>query len=76
MKCAQPVARRDKNDEPGQQNCVIDAERPKQEAAEEIRVHEDLLLWQLTPELSRTDLRRRQSHDLTRLCRRREAVSA
>ena len=30
----------------------------------------------LTPELSRADLRRRQGHNLTRLCRRREAVSA
>ena len=30
----------------------------------------------LTPELSRTDLRRRQSHNPKGLCRRREAVSA
>ena len=36
-----------------------------------------IFLWpRITPELSRTTLRRRQSHNLTRLCRRREAVSA
>ena len=33
-------------------------------------------LSDLTPELSRTALRRRQSYDLSELCRRREAVSA
>jgi len=33
-------------------------------------------LHNLTPELSRTALRRRQSDNLTTLCRRREAVSA
>ena len=37
----------------------------------------EIFVWRcLTPELSRADLRRRQSHNLTRLCRRREAVSA
>ena len=36
-----------------------------------------IFLWpRITPELSRTALRRRQRHDHTRLCRRREAVSA
>ena len=65
MECAQPLARRHEHDEPDQQDCVVDGKRAEQEAEKEIRVHEDLLLWQLTPELSRTDLRPRQWHDLT-----------
>ena len=42
----------------------------------EAKVAEHLIQRRLTPELSRTALRRRQSFNHSELCRRREAVSA